>query len=130
MADVEQAANILSSKLAGILQRRGTILIESDRAELTAGLVEFVRASKGDREIMLQQKIERFVEPPDRRPIDPNSPWIKDGEYAPFLVKAEQAQKEAQKALSTLPQVNGKLPVGINPDDLARGLAFSRAGNA
>ena len=72
----------------------------------------------------MQQKIERFVEAPDRRPIDPNSPWVKDGEYAPFLVKAEQAKAAASPAGTLQPAVNGQ-----NPDALAKALAFSGVGN-
>ena len=121
MSDVEQAAKVLAAKFGGILSRRGVGLIDPDQIELSGALFDFMRVAKGDREILLQQKIERFVEAPDRRPIDPNSPWIKDGEYAPFLVKMEQAQKTA--AAGTL-QSNGQ-----NPDGLAKALAFSGAGN-
>ena len=124
MADIQGAAKVYAAKLSGVLGRQGMTLTEPDNLELAASLTEFAHIVKGDREILLQQKIERFVEGPDRRPIDPNSPWVKDGEYAPFLVKAEQAKAAASPAGTLQPAVHGQ-----NPDALAKALAFSGVGN-
>lgn len=130
MADVANAAKIFAGALAGVLERRGLVLPDPDRLEISNALAEFIRIAKGDREITLQQKIERFVEPPDRRPIDPNSPWVKDGEYAPFLVKMEQAKKqeEAQKSSASMETAAISLN-GENPTAVAKALAFSGVGN-
>ena len=122
MADVEQAARVFGAKIVGILGRKGIGLLDSDQVELSSALVDFMRVSKGEREILLQQKIERFVEPPDRRPIDQNSPWVKDGEYVPFIVKMEQAQKAATGTAQ--PALNGQ-----NQDGLLKALQLSGVGN-
>mgnify|MGYP001618776121 CR=1 FL=1 len=97
--------------------------MEADQQEIADALVNLLRVAKGDREIALQQKIERFVEIPDRRAIDPNSPWIKDGEYAPFLIKAEQEQAKAATAQQT-----AVLGTGQTEQAIAKALAYSGVG--
>ena len=94
--------------------------MEADQQEIADALTGLLRVAKGDREIALQQRIERFVEAPDRRAIDPNSPWIKDGEYAPFLVKGEQEQAKAQST--------GLLGTGTSNQAVAKALAYSGVG--
>lgn len=128
MRDVEAGARVVSAKLAGILGRRNIPLLDADQAELAATLTEFIRVVKGDREILLQQKIERFIEPPDRRPIDPNSPYIVDGEYAPFLVRAKQAAAQPGEP-SQAAQVARNGTGGVNPVGVGQALSFSGAGN-
>ena len=120
IADVERAAAVFAATLGNVLGRRGIILNDPDRTDLTSALTEFTRVLKGDREIYIQQKIERFVEAPDRRAIDPNSPWIKDGEYAPFLVKQEQSQK----GVST-----GTVVQALSSSAVAEALKVSGVGN-
>ena len=131
MRDVEQAAKGVAAAIGSIFKRRNVQLVEADEAELTGVLVALIRASKGDRNIKIQEKIERFVEVPDRRPIDPSSPWMKDGEYAPFIVKAEQAAK-AQASQGQTPQLVPS-PNGArepSPQAIANALHYSVAGNA
>ena len=119
--DVETESRSVAAKIAGIFGRRNIILLEADQKELADALTGLLRVAKGDREIALQQRIERFVEAPDRRAIDPNSPWVKDGEYAPFLVKSEQEQAKAK----------GQLPgTGTSNQDIVKALAYSGVGLA
>lgn len=130
MKTVEQASRVAAARIGVVLQRRGLQIMDADHAEISAALTEFIRAAKGDRDILIQQKIERFVEPPDRRPIDPNSPYIKDGEYAPFLVKAEQAAKAAQQiteqtSSGTITQITST----VDGNSIAKALAFNGVGN-
>lgn len=121
--DVETESRSVAAKIAGIFARRNIALLEADQNELAAALISLLRVTKGDREIALQQRIERFVEMPDRRPIDPNSPWIKDGEYAPFLVKAEQEKAALAKAQQTAVPSAGTAEQGIT-----KALAYSEVG--
>lgn len=131
MRDVESASKALVAHLGGILARKGVPLQEADTNELSGALTEFIRVSKGDRDIFLQQKIERFVEPPDRRPIDPNSPWMKDGEYAPFLIRLEQEKaRREQAAKGGGQQVAAPVsPIGtVNPGAVEKALAVTQVG--
>lgn len=123
MRDVDASSRSTAAKIAGIFARHNIPLLEADQNDLATTLIELVRTAKGDREIALQQRIERFVEMPDRRPIDPNSPWIKDGEYAPFLIKAEQEKVKAEKAQQTAISGTGQSEQGI-----AKALAYSGVG--
>ena len=73
---------------------------DAERNELTESMVGLIRAAKGDRAIYLQEKIERFVAAPDRRPIDPLDPRVKDGEYVPFLYRGNQPAPTASASAS------------------------------
>ena len=125
MRDVEIEARAVATALASILARRNMPLLDADQKEIADALIKFMRVAKGDREILLQQKIERFIETPDRRPIDSNSPWVKDGEYMPFLVKADQAAKAAANGQAAMVMGTGNA-IAAN---LANALAFKGMGN-
>lgn len=130
IADIDAGAKVLSAQISAVLARRNIVLTDSEQVELAVAFKEFMRIGKGDRDILIQQKIERFVAAPDRRPIDPNSPWVKDGEYAPFIIKAEQAAKAAgQVPVGTATSPPTASPNGANNQGIAEALAFKGVGN-
>lgn len=61
-----------------------------------------------EREEFWRQKLERFAQAPDRRPVDPNSPHVHDGMYMPFASKDTQGQPlPSERSAAILERLQG-----------------------